>query len=341
MMLLKLLRPLITGFNEQFYQETNPDVKKLCSEGKISSGLSHFLSIGHVEGRDYKIDVKTWGDWLLLKLLPVSRKQIILKNIDKSKPGLEMGPSHRPIAPKSEGFNVKIIDHASKDELIEKYASHNLNLKNIEDVDYVWKGDPLQELVGELKFDWVIASHMIEHVPDLITFLKDCESILASSGILSLAIPDKRYCFDKLRTVSTVSDCIREYSETRKSHHSFSKLVDFYYNVVNLNGKIAWDDKELGSESFVHSKEDIYKAATLISRNEYVDIHAWVFTPASFMLLIQDLNELGYVSMGVSGFTDTIGHEFYVQLSKIKTKIEKQDRRKLIKKMLVENSNAK
>ena len=68
-----------------------------------------------------------------------SRKEKALYGIDTSAPGLEIGPSHRPFAPKKEGFNVSILDHLNQEQLIEKYKSHNLDLTNIEPVDYIWK----------------------------------------------------------------------------------------------------------------------------------------------------------------------------------------------------------
>ena len=40
---------------------------------------------------------------------------------------------------------------------------------------------------------------MIEHTPDLIAFLADCDAVLKDTGVLSLVIPDKRYSFDRFR----------------------------------------------------------------------------------------------------------------------------------------------
>jgi hypothetical protein len=42
--------------------------------------------------------------------------------IESTMRGLEYGPSYSPLFPKSEGWNVIIVDHASQADLIEKYA---------------------------------------------------------------------------------------------------------------------------------------------------------------------------------------------------------------------------
>src|SRR5689334_17671755 len=133
----------------------------------------------------------------------MTREEKVLDKIDKKGIGLEIGPSHAPLAPKRKGFNVHIIDHMSKDELVKKYTGHSVELNNIEEVDYIWSGDSYAELTGKTNFyDWIIASHLIEHTPDLISFLKQCEEVLKDEGVLSLVVPDIRYHFDYFRPIT-------------------------------------------------------------------------------------------------------------------------------------------
>ena len=94
---------------------------------------------------------------------------------------------------------VETIDHATREELVDKYRPHNVDVSQIETVDWVWKGEPLDELLGPERhgaYDFFIASHVIEHFPDLLGFLRNVENLLRVGGVLSLVIPDKRYCFD-------------------------------------------------------------------------------------------------------------------------------------------------
>jgi hypothetical protein len=63
--------------------------------------------------------------------------------IDKNGLGLEIGRSHNPMAPKKQGFNVHVLDHVSAKDLHTKYIDHDIVLDNIEQVDFVWKGEPL------------------------------------------------------------------------------------------------------------------------------------------------------------------------------------------------------
>jgi predicted SAM-dependent methyltransferase len=245
-----------------------------------------------------------------------SREGKVFHLFGKNGLGLEIGPSHNPIAPKKKGFNVHILDHASAAELRNKYQGHGVNLDNIEDVDFVWRGGPLQELIGNTScYDWIIASHVIEHVPDLISFLQQCKALLKPDGILSLVIPDKRYCFDYFSPISSTGDVLDAYNEKRiKPSHG--QIFDHVANASKRKGSIAWSpDAHGGADEIMH---DIAQAQSIwnrrISSEGYVDVHCWRFTPASFRLLISDLLALGLIDLEIKAEFDTAGCEFYVSL---------------------------
>src|SRR5690606_33473322 len=129
---------------------------------------------------------------------PEDRRAILLSMLDRDGRGLEIGPSHNPVAPKREGFRVEVVDHADRATLVGKYRGHGVDVDLIEDVDFVWSGESYAELTGKSShYDWIIASHVIEHVPDLVGFVKACAEVLHDGGVLALAVPDKRFCFDR------------------------------------------------------------------------------------------------------------------------------------------------
>jgi 2-polyprenyl-3-methyl-5-hydroxy-6-metoxy-1,4-benzoquinol methylase len=51
-------------------------------------------------------------------------------------------------------------------------------------------------------FACIAAHHVIEHVPDLIYWFEQIESLLAEDGSLCLSVPDRRYTFFYFRPVS-------------------------------------------------------------------------------------------------------------------------------------------
>src|SRR5206468_12634351 len=67
----------------------------------------------------------------------MTREEIILSHIKRDGLGLEVGAGCAPVAPKKQGFRVHVLDHCDKKALIEKYRRHEVNIENIEEVDFV------------------------------------------------------------------------------------------------------------------------------------------------------------------------------------------------------------
>jgi len=243
------------------------------------------------------------------------REQIILRGIDKAAPGLEIGPSHRPVAAKRDGFNVRILDHLDAASLRNKYATHGVDIDAIEEVDFVWTGQPLDELVAGERFAWIIASHVIEHVPDLVGFLNACERILAPGGLLALAVPDKRYCFDCERENSSLGRVI-DVAHTQSTNHSAGTAAEYFLKVRRKGGQIAWDERHRGTLEPVHGLQDALHAMAKVREGHYFDLHAWVFTPDSFRQIIRDLHDLHLIGLQEQHFHTTRGCEFFVTLAK-------------------------
>ena len=246
----------------------------------------------------------------------MNRRDKILKHVDKAKRGVEIGPSHDPVAPKSGGYAVDVIDHVNREELIEKYRGHGVKLDAIEEVDFVWNGQSYVELTGRPKFyGWIIASHVIEHSPDLISFLNQCDSILEDDGVLSLAVPDKRYCFDYFRPLTGLASIIDAHRAER-TLHSPGTVAEYFMNVCKKGGQIAWSRDTGGKHSLVHTKQDAIRGMETASNGGYLDVHAWCFTPQSFRLIVHDLHALGMSPFQEVDYFPTEAHEFFVTLGR-------------------------
>lgn len=248
---------------------------------------------------------------------PTNRKARVLAGIDRNGFGLEIGPSHDPLAPKGEGYKVHVIDHASREELLAKYRPHNIPLDRIEEVDFVWRGQTYLELTERPKFyDWIIASHVIEHTPDLIAFLADCDSILKDTGVLSLVIPDKRYEFDRFRPITGLARIVDAHLAGHKIHTA-GAAAEYFMNVVTKAGLHSWDAGTPGEYDFVHSAQlarDMIREVR--ESGAYLDVHNWCFVPHSFRLLMADLYTLGYIKLREVDFHPVEGHEFYMTLAR-------------------------
>src|SRR5258708_4979694 len=152
-----------------------------------------------------------------------------------SKTTLEIGPLYRPFVLKSEG-DVMYVDHADTETLRKKYADDPLfDVASIVDVDAVWGEQTLSECLGAgRKVDYIIASHVIEHVPDLITWLRELRSVLGEGGQIRLVIPDKRFTFDYTRRLTVFSDVVDAY--LRKARRPLTLyIIDHILNVRRVD----------------------------------------------------------------------------------------------------------
>lgn len=246
-----------------------------------------------------------------------NRTEILLSYVQKEGRGLEIGPSHRPTAPKAGGYRVEVVDYASQEDLKKHYAAHGVNIDAIEPVDYIWKGQKLSDVVpGREIYDWIVASHVIEHLPDLIQFFVCCAKLLKPDGRLILAVPDSRYCFDHFRPLSSLAGLIDAHLQKHRIHTA-GTAAEYFLNVVSRGGKIAWDENETGDFHFVHTLQDAKLAMRAIEVDgAYLDLHAWKFVPSSFRLLVADLRALGLIELAEEHFYGAQGHEFFCTLKK-------------------------
>ena len=110
----------------------------------------------------------------------------------------------------------------------EKYeADPSVNVDNIVPVDFLCRDGDLVAAIAEYKFDYVVASHVIEHVPNLLQFLQDVEKTLRPGGRLILIIPDKRFTFDLNRPITSFGSVLEKYC-TNETKPSLSAVYDHF-----------------------------------------------------------------------------------------------------------------
>jgi SAM-dependent methyltransferase len=246
------------------------------------------------------------------------REEILLSMFDRSGLGLEVGPSYNPLVPKSRAFNVETLDYTDKAGLIKKYeADPTVDTSRIEEVDFVSNGRSMLDVIGqEQRYDYIVASHVIEHTPNMLGFMNECDRLLKPNGNLVLAVPDKRYCFDILRPLSSTGDILDAFVEKR-TRHTPGKVFDLPANLCDRNGVSGWYHGAPGDLALRydlrHAKELFENAQTT---SDYLDTHAWMYTPSSFRLILGDLNEMNLLELREDKFRDTYGFEFFVTLSR-------------------------
>lgn len=256
----------------------------------------------------------------------LGREHCLLEGLDLDHgSGAEIGPLGRPLVSKSRS-RVLYVDHSDAATLRQRYAHDaGVDVSRIE-VDVIWGAKTLRQAIQHANrmppdgLDYVIASHVIEHVPDLIGWLREVRQVLRDEGRLRLAVPDRRYTFDRLRRESTLVDVLAAWvqQDRRPNVHS---LLDFCLHETRLSAEDAWAGRF--DEALLRTRRPhTLHGALLVARDSlyngtYHDVHCWTFTPRSFALLAAELAQHGLLDFECERFHDTQRNsdEFIVGLS--------------------------
>ena len=229
--------------------------------------------------------------------------------------GLEIGALATPILRRPQ-YRVLYLDHVPTGQLRAKYASDpSVSADGIVPVDVVWAGSSLRAAVGpEVWFDHVVASHVVEHVPDLVTWL--AAIVLGPDGALRLIVPDRRFTMDIARRETVLADVLAAHLEKR-TRPTPRDVLDFYGNYRIVERDVAWTGMEPPGDGAALSEiGTAMRHARSALAGAYCDAHCWVFTPNSFVHLMANLAAIGKCGFLCARIIDTVPGEidFFVHL---------------------------
>lgn len=206
--------------------------------------------------------------------------------------GVELGPLNIPIVSKS-ASNVLYVDHLDTDGLRAKYP----DVSGIFDIDRPILNNSLADtLRDDAPLDYIVASQVFEHVANPIRWLLEIAAVLCEGGLLSLSLPDRRLTFDLMREETRAADIVSAYlagvdtPDVRSvyDHHSLASFVNMHW----ATPASVYPDDVIGARGAVKPQlaTDAHLAYVERARKgEYLDVHAWVFTPPSFLLVMAQL----------------------------------------------------
>jgi SAM-dependent methyltransferase len=118
---------------------------------------------------------------------------------------VEFGALHFPLA-LPPGVTIRYADFKAVSEL----EQTNPDVTDIKAPDII---TDFESMVGidDASQDFVIANHVLEHVEDPLRALKSVARVLRGGGIAYLAVPDKRFTFDKERGITPLEHVIKDH----------------------------------------------------------------------------------------------------------------------------------
>jgi SAM-dependent methyltransferase len=245
-------------------------------------------------------------------LSPPMTRAAFLQQIT-GRPALEIGPFDTP---QLHGDGVAYFDVLDQEGLRSRAKDLGRNPAACPPIDFV---SPTGDLgTVDRRFRSIFSSHAIEHQPDLIRHLKEVERLLEPGGCYYVIVPDKRYSFDHFLPV-TEAQSVEEAHREKRRVHTASAISDHYLKTTHNSPMRHWlglhgQSRRTDPESIERTAAGCEQAA----RGEYVDVHAWIFTPESFFDLMRHLHATSATALEVSHVYDTMfGRiEFFAVLRK-------------------------
>lgn len=160
--------------------------------------------------------------------------------------GLEIGALHEPTELPA-GCTVSYFDVVDAATAARNFpeidAARLVAVEFIGDLDH----DGLQQF-GENRFDFVILSHVLEHVANPIKVVAEVFRITRPGGLVVIAVPDKDFTFDRPRALTSFEHVWNDYvtgvRENADDHYlDFLRFVGphvFAEPPENLPGHIEW-----------------------------------------------------------------------------------------------------
>ena len=160
--------------------------------------------------------------------------------------GLELGPGNEPFPVPFPGVTMRYVDRWRPDEFKELFPE-------ISDVSSYPEPDVLANLdterlasVADVSQDFVIASHVLEHVSEPLGLLVDIHRVLRPGGVLIILLPDRRRTFDRKRGPSSLEHLVAEH-EAGVQEVDDDHLVEF---LVNTDTPFPAEPPEARAEEF-------------------------------------------------------------------------------------------
>lgn len=127
------------------------------------------------------------------------------------------------------------------------------------------------ETVKDAQFDYLVAAHVLEHVDDPISALKTWLRVVKPGGHLLIAVPDKRFCGEEDRPLTTVEHLLRDHEEGPQVSAA-EHYRDFGTHLKGYSGARL--------DQYVREAEPM--------------IHFHTFTLASFVQFLVAVQDLGF-----------------------------------------------
>ena len=204
--------------------------------------------------------------------------QFLLSRVSPGALGLEIGAHTNPAAGLSPFYTDAVEDFAGSSGRVD-FLSDARTLPLPDDT-----------------LDYLVSSHVLEHLPDPIAALHEWHRVLRPGGLLYLVVPDQRYTFDAPRPTTTTEHLLRDFAEGTTAADAAAHIDEFVFQT----------DWSILSPTTARADRPTRQAAARtrylhdLEQGRPIDIHYHTFTPDS---LEAHLQAAGFIGGAAPRFT--------------------------------------
>ncbi len=226
--------------------------------------------------------------------------------------GLEFGAAKSPV-PLPEGHRVEYVDYSAQPE-----GADQTWVK----IDHVWTGaGSFAAICGEgQNYNFAIARRVAQFVPNLLGWFRGIFEVLETGGVLNLSLPDYRFTFDCARRPSTIAEAV-EALVLDFDRPSPRQLFDHSFGARKIDPGRRWRE-DVAPAALPRLSGDTAlgfayrQCLEVVESGRYVPCHCWVFSPLSFLALMEEASRLGLFPFVFNQLstTEPDGFAFFVSL---------------------------
>lgn len=222
--------------------------------------------------------------------------------------GVELGPGHHPMPIPYPGASVRYVDRWQPEENLALFTNLEAGASFPKpDIVANLDVDRLSALADESQ-DFVVASHLLEHLADPLTQIAEIHRVLKPGGVVLVFLPDRRHTFDRKRAPTPLAHLIAEHRD-RVTVVSDEHIEDY------LRKTDVWDPSwtpEQEREQFELNRQRSIHVHCW-SEDEFLPVidytiaemgMSWELLDAMFVEDVPDGFEFGFVLRRSSGAAD-------------------------------------
>jgi SAM-dependent methyltransferase len=173
--------------------------------------------------------------------------------------GIEVGPGHYPLVESNAWLAVRYLDRWEPERHAELFPEMEGATFVRPDLIVDLNKDALRDVASQSE-DFVVASHVLEHLANPLRAIDEFHRVLRPGGTLLILLPDRRRTFDRDRRPTALQHVVADF-ETGTTEVDDEHIIDFLTNTGTDPGvleAIATDPRQRESVLASHRERSIH-----------------------------------------------------------------------------------